>query len=202
MRAQTAVAGFARQAIVGRDQRVVAYELLYRGERHADAEGVTDDVQATRSVIARSLHALGLQRSVGNARAFINMNAESLTDQATEALPPRHVVLEILESVAVTGTLIDRCRYLKARGFRLALDDFTHYEERYRPLLDLVDIVKVDLLQVAPHELGTLVSGLRRHPAQLLAEKVDCERCAVSCLAHGFDYFQGYFFGRPQAIAC
>lgn len=201
MRTQNAVAGFARQAIVGRDQRVVAYELLYRNPGETAAV-VTDDVVATRSVIARSLHRVGVSRTVGTGRAFINMNAELLVDRATEALPQRHVVLEILESVSVTGALIDRCRYLKARGYKLALDDFTTYEERYRPLLDLVDIVKVDLPQVSPEGLGVLVDCLRRHPAQLLAEKVDCAHCAARCLAHGFDFFQGYFFGRPQAMAC
>lgn len=202
MRSQNPVPGFARQPIVDRDRQVVAYELLYRSREPGDAAAVDDDVLATRSVIADSQQRFGLRRVVGATRAFINMNAESLDERATAALPASQVVLEILETVAVTGALIDRCRYLKAQGFRLALDDFTQYDERYRPLLDLVDIVKVDVPLVAPDQLATLVECLRRHPAQLLAEKIDCANCAMTCLNLGFDFFQGYFFGRPQPAAC
>lgn len=200
MRSQDAKVRFARQPIVGRDCNIVAYELLYRAHPDAASAVVGDDVQATRAVIRHSVRHLGLRRAVGRVRAFINMNAESLRDRRTEALPPRRVVLEILETVVVTAPLIARCRELKALGFRLALDDFTHYEAALRPLLDLADIVKIDLPLVPPARLAALVEQLHRHPAKLLAEKVEDAQRADECHALGFDYFQGYFFGRPESV--
>ena len=191
---------FARQAIVGRDQQIVAYELLYRGPASQEHAAVTDDVKATDTVIQHSLFRLGIRRSVGRAGAFINMNAESLHATTTEALPQDRVVLELLESVPITAALIDRCRQLKSRGFRLALDDFVHDDERYQPLLAIVDVVKVDIPMVDPNRLQGLIERLRRHPAKLLAEKVDSEASAKACRALGFDLFQGHFFGRPRLV--
>lgn len=206
MRARNAYpppAHFARQAIVGRDRRIVAYELLYRDQTDQEHAAVTDDVSATNTVIEHGFARVGFRRSVGDVRAFINMNAESLGAATTQALPQRQVVLEVLESVPVNAALIDRCRQLKARGFRLALDDFTDESERcerYEPLLDLVDVVKVDIPMVDPRRLDGLVEKLKKYPAKLLAEKVDSERCARKCWALGFDLFQGHYFGRPELV--
>lgn len=203
MRAQNAYdpsAHFARQAIVGRDRRIVAYELLYRDQSDQQHAAVTDDVRATNTVIEHSFVRVGIRRSVGDAHAFINMNAESLNAATTQGLPQHQVVLEVLESVPVTAALIDRCRQLKARGFRLALDDFTDQDDRYEPLLDLVDVVKVDIPMVDPRRLERLVEKLKKYPAKLLAEKVDSERCARKCWALGFDLFQGHYFGRPELV--
>lgn len=203
MRAQNAYdpsAHFARQAIVDRDRRIVAYELLYRDRTDQQHAAVTDDVRATNTVIEHSFVRVGIRRSVGDARAFINMNAESLNAATTQGLPQHQVVLEVLESVPVTAALIDRCRQLKARGFRLALDDFTDEDDRYEPLLDLVDVVKVDIPMVDPRRLERLVEKLKKYPAKLLAEKVDSEACARKCWALGFDLFQGHYFGRPELV--
>lgn len=203
MRARNAhhpAAHFARQAIVGRDRKTVAYELLFRDQLSQEHAAVTDDVEATNTVIEHGFFRVGLRRAVGNASAFINMNAESLAAASTESLPQGRVVLEVLESVSVDATLIERCRQLKSRGFRLALDDVAHYEESHRPLLDLVDFIKVDIPMVDPARLKGLVERLKQYPAKLLAEKVDSERSAQECRALGFDLFQGHYFGRPQLV--
>ena len=65
--------------------------------------------------------------------------------EVIELLPKDRVVLEILEHVRITDPLVQRCKALKSMGFTLALDDFTGRENEYRPLLEVVDIVKVDI---------------------------------------------------------
>lgn len=190
-----------RQPILARDHRVVAYELLYRGGREQEQAAVGDDLQATTRVIRNAFQALGIQTVVGESRAFVNLCAESLLGTLIESLPQDKVVLEILETVVIDGPIIDRCRQLKAMGYQLALDDFSAYDEAYEPLLDLVDIVKIDLPLVAPGDLETLVRRLKLRPAKLLAEKVDSVERARECLALGFDFFQGFFYSRPQLVS-
>lgn len=190
-----------RQPILDRQQRVLAYELLFRQSATASDACVVDDDRATAEVIKHAFSDLGIRTVVGRSRAFVNLGAETLMSHAIEELPQRQVVLEILETVDIDEQILQRCHELKAKGFQLALDDFVNYSEAYEPLLDIVDIVKVDVLQVAPGALADLVRRLRLRPTRLLAEKVDCLRSARECLALGFDLFQGFFFSRPAIIA-
>lgn len=123
-----------------------------------------------------------------------------LMSDLIEILPKSQVVLELLETIVVTDAVIERCRVLKQRGFTLALDDFV-FADSYRPLLALVDIVKVDLLLHSRDELRALVDTLKPWPVKLLAEKVDSAEQAEFCGSLGFHLYQGYYFARPAILS-
>ena len=188
-----------RQPILDRDQRIVAYELLFRA---GDTPGVTvtDDMHATASVIQYAFSEIGVQTVLGSQLGFINISAEMLLSDMVELLPKAQVVLELLETINVDDAVIERCRALKQQGFKLALDDFV-FNESYRPLLALVDIVKVDLLLHSQDELRAAVAQLKQWPVKLLAEKVDSAEQADYCYSLGFDLFQGYYFARPMVLS-
>jgi c-di-GMP-related signal transduction protein len=116
-----------------------------------------------------------------------------------ELLPHTQVVLELLESIELTDAVVARCGVLRQQGFALALDDFV-YDDRYLPMLALVDIVKVDVLLHDRDALRATVAQLRRWPLKLLAEKVDSAEQAAYCHELGFDLFQGYYFARPLVL--
>lgn len=188
-----------RQPILDRNQCIVAYELLFRA---GDTAGVTvvDDMQATASVIHHAFSEMGVQTVLGTQQGFINVSADMLMSDLLELLPRTQVVLELLETISVTDAVIERCRELKQQGFTLALDDFV-FDESYRPLLALVDIVKVDLLLHSQDELRSAVTQLKQWPVRLLAEKVDSAEQAALCHSLGFDLFQGYYFARPLVLS-
>lgn len=188
-----------RQPILDRDQRVVAYELLFRAGNTPDVT-VTDDMQATASVINHAFSVMGVQTVLGEQLGFINVSADMLLSDMVELLPKTQVVLELLETIDIDDAVIERCRTLKQQGFTLALDDFV-FDERYRPLLGLVDIIKVDLLLHSRDELRSAVSLIKQWPVKLLAEKVDSAEQAAYCHALGFDLFQGYYFARPSVLS-
>lgn len=187
-----------RQPILDRDQRIVAYELLFR-TANTSSVTVTDDMQATASVIHHAFSEMGVQTVLGTQLGFINISAEMLLSDMVELLPRSQVVLELLETIIVTEAVVERCRALKQQGFMLALDDFV-FDDSYRPLLALVDIVKVDLLLHNSEELQSAVSQLKLWPVKLLAEKVDSAEQAAYCHSLGFDLFQGYYFARPSVL--
>jgi c-di-GMP-related signal transduction protein len=187
-----------RQPILDRDQRIVAYELLFRTANTASVT-VTDDMQATASVILHAFSEMGVQTVLGTQLGFINVSADMLLSDLVELLPRERVVLELLETIIVTDAVVERCRVLKQQGFTLALDDFV-FADSHRPLLALVDIVKVDLLQHDRSELQVAVNQLKPWPVKLLAEKVDSAEQAAYCHALGFDLFQGYYFARPSVL--
>lgn len=190
----------ARQPILDRWRRVVAYELLFRGAHPGEAR-IHDDAIATAQVITHAFRRLGLRSVVGGAAAFVNVDAEMLHGRWIEQLPREQVVLELLETIRIDRAIVERCAELKQLGYRLALDDVYAIDATREPLLDLVDVVKIDILQLDPPALAALVERLRLHPVKLLAEKVDTPQRARDCLALGFDLFQGYFFGRPAVLA-
>jgi EAL and modified HD-GYP domain-containing signal transduction protein len=160
---------------------------------------VTDDMQATASVIHHAFSEMGVQTVLGTQLGYINVSADMLLSDMVELLPKDQVVLELLETIQIDDAIVERCRALKLQGFTLALDDFV-YDDRYLPLLALVDIIKVDLLLHTPDELRDVVTQLKRWPVKLLAEKVDSAEQANYCHALGFDFFQGYYFARPSVL--
>ena len=102
--------------------------------------------------------------------------------------------------IHIDDRIVGRCRELKRKGYRLALDDYTRYEAAHEPLLELVDIVKVDILALDPASLADVVRLLRPWRCRLLAEKVESLKRARDCLALGFDLFQGFYFGGPAIL--
>lgn len=190
----------ARQPILDRQRRVVAYELLFRDDESGEAR-IRDDARATAQVIARTFKQLGLHSVIGGSTGFVNVDAEMLMSRRVEQLPRERVVLELLETVRIDCAIVERCAELKHLGYRLALDDICAVEPRHEPLLEIVDVVKIDVLQLDPSALERLVRRLRLHPAKLLAEKVDTLERARHCVALGFDLFQGYFFARPALLS-
>ena len=189
-----------RQPILDRDQQLYAYELLFRSGTQNSAE-VTDDLAATATVISHVFSELGLEAALGPYLGFVNLDARMLASDALELLPREKFVLEVLETVDITPEVVTRCRELKDKGFTLALDDFVTFEDRHRPLLDLADIVKVDLMGMDAGALRKTVQALRPWKVKLLAEKVDDEAQVKVCRDLGFELFQGYYFAKPTVIS-
>jgi EAL and modified HD-GYP domain-containing signal transduction protein len=190
-----------RQPILDRKHELFAYELLFRSGRQKNEAHVQDDLAATASVVNHAFAELGIEQALGPYKGFINCDATLLLSDIVEILPPDKIVLEVLETVEVTPEIVERCKELKARGFTLALDDFVNYEAKWQPLLDLVEIVKVDLMPLDHAGLAQTTQALKRWPLKLLAEKVDSREQAQHCHDLGYALFQGYYFAKPAIIA-
>jgi len=189
----------ARQPILGRDQHLVAFELLFRTAGASEAS-VTDGAAATAAVISHASQ-LGMAQVVGEQVAFLNVDAVVLMSDFVRFLPTDKVILEILETVVATPALIARVLELKALGFKFALDDVIADSEQVRELIKLVDVIKIDLQGVAPGGLATLARTLKGPRQKLLAEKVETIEEFKQCLELGFEYFQGYYFARPVLLS-
>lgn len=187
-----------RQPILNRNEELVAYELLFRsaGSQAAD---VTDASHATASVIINTLIGFGIEDILGKHKGFINLELELLMDDSLHILPKEQIVIELLETLQVTPELVERCRSLKECGFTLALDDH-EYSPVYHGLYEIVDIIKVDLMQSPLERLVAMTKQFEPYPLQLLAEKVETHEQFNQCLDLGFDLFQGYYFAKPSVM--
>jgi c-di-GMP-related signal transduction protein len=187
-----------RQPILDREQNIVGYELLFRTADTLSAN-ITDYSQAGFSVILSALSSFGFQEVLGKHRGFFNVTDKLLMSDTMELLPKEQIVIELLETIEVTDAVVARCLDLKGKGFSLALDDNV-YHPKYEPLYEIVDIVKIDILQMSRTALVDMVKVLGKYPVTLLAEKVEDTIQFRECLDLGFELFQGYYFARPSVL--
>lgn len=193
-----------RQPIVDRALTLYAYELLFRVNPAQNTASVTmlDQDRATAQVLINTFIDIGLQNLVGRHKAFLNFSETFLLKDDIKVLPRKQLVIEVLETVKPSAQVITALKGLKSDGYVIALDDFFFQEEAYSALVLLADIVKIDLMALTPQQLLSQLATIKRiNPSvKLLAEKVETQEQYLYCKSVGFDYFQGYFFARPQIV--
>ncbi len=189
----------ARQPIYDRELDVHAYELLFRANGSDHHARFTDGEQATSQLLVNALMEIGLPKLVGTHPAFVNLTERFIIEGLPNAMAPGQVVLEVLEDVLPGPELLAALQRLKQDGYTIVLDDF-EYDDSKRPLVELADLIKLDVLSLSPHELRSHVRTLKAFDIPLLAEKVETQEDFHTCKALGFDYFQGYFFCKPDLV--
>ncbi len=187
----------SRQPIYTANMGELGYELLFRNSSE-DRANFTDGDHATANVIVNTFMDIGLEEMVGRHLAFINFDRNLITGNYCECLPADRVVLEILETVTPDDELIQKLQHLRALGYRIALDDFVCTEST--ALLEVAHFVKFEVIGNDWEQLEQWVLQARRYPVKLIAEKVETSEQFERCKALGFEYFQGYFFSRPQLM--
>ena len=184
----------ARQPILDTRGIVHGYELLFRAGATASAFTGDGDA-ATRTVLDNTLM-FGLEKLTGGLPAFVNCTREALVGGLAMVLPSEHTVLEILETLTPDAELLAACLEFKAKGFRLALDDFTWTPE-WAPFMAIADYIKVDFSVTSPQERKLLRTKLRGSSALLIAERMETPADFKIARSEGFTFFQGYYFCRP-----
>lgn len=188
-----------RQAIYDTKLGIHGYELLYRDGPLASCAEFVDGDRATATVVTNALLDLGAQRLAGDAFCFINLTEGFITGRLPLPLPVDRVVIEVLEDIVLTPELLRGLKELKARGARIALDDYVERPDE-NELLAISDYVKVDILGQSPEEIATTVARLKTHGVKLLAEKVETAEEMKLCEELGFEYFQGFFLTEPEVL--
>lgn len=185
----------ARQPILDSHNKVYGYELLFRN-------GLEDYFKADHDVAARSTLdsslLFGLDTLCDQKRAFVNCTTDLLCRDLITLLPPNQTVVEILEIVEPEGRVVGACRQLKKAGYEIALDDFAPNDPR-EPLVEYSDILKVDVRATSVEERSEMVRKYESR-CRLLAEKVETQPEFREAREMGFQYFQGYFFRRPETM--
>lgn len=190
----------ARQPIFNRNNKVVAYELLFRNGQNNFYNNTNGD-EATLSVIANSFYTFDFKNITDNKKAFINFTEELIKGEIATILPREYAVIEILENIEPTDEFIAACKRLKKKGFTLALDDFI-FDNKYIKLVELADIIKIDFKITKGYERKKILE-LKKINSKLkfLAEKVENKEEYDEALELGYSYFQGYYFSKPIVLS-
>lgn len=185
----------ARQPILDLQGRVHGYDLIFRNTHDSvfrrDA-GLAVETMLDNQVI------FGLERLTNGLPAFIACTAEALIEGWVLVLSPEFTVLGVPANLDPAPELIEACVALRARGFRLALDDFSQWDKQH-PLLDCADFIRLDfrgfreadLQQLQEHELGSVA---------LVAQKVETQYDYQRACKMGFTLFQGDYLCQPVLL--
>lgn len=187
-----------RQQILDRKLNTFAYEILFRGTDF-DLSAKDGATSATNQVITDTILEIGLNELVGPHLAFINFTTQNILDKTPIHLPKDRIVIEVLENVKVDFHVVNNLRELSTRGYTIALDDFVLTPE-WVPLLEFVDIIKLDIMANSLDETRQLIDKLKPYKLKLLAEKVETHEEFQLLLSWGCELFQGFFFSKPNIV--
>jgi c-di-GMP-related signal transduction protein len=187
----------ARQPIFTAERKTYAYELLGR----SGLDNFFTDSYLDRAAAATvdNMLLFGIDRLTQGHRAFLNCTRDFLLRDFGTILPKNRVVIEVLESVRLDREVLQACR-LKQAGYMIALDDFQDSAE-WKPMIDLADFIKVDVLTTSADEQQRLAREFASADVRLLAEKVETYEVFEKCRDWRYELFQGYFFSRPQMLS-
>jgi len=218
----------SEQAIVDRNGRVVAYELLGRGS-HPGLNGNPGELFELAEAMGHEVALSELMRRYAFERAaeagrtellFFNIHPAELRDpdrllaelgRLCERHPSLKLVLEVHEGVVTEmETMVSVHARLREMGIALAYDDFGAGQARLRELVHLPpDYLKFDISLVrgigtrdssAGQFLETLNSMIRDLGVTTLAEGIEDAATARACIEIGVDLMQGYHFARPRPL--
>jgi c-di-GMP-related signal transduction protein len=188
----------ARQPVLDREKRVFGYELLFRSGVDNFFSSDQPDMAST-SVMSDSFLLFGIDTITGGLRAFLNFTRNLLVQEYAFLMPPGQVVVEVLEDVKPEPEILSACAELKKRGYMIALDDFVVAGEA-SPLVGFADIIKIDFLTTQSELRRKIVHQFQPRGIRMLAEKVENYEHFREALDNGYEYFQGYFFCKPEIL--
>ncbi len=189
----------ARQPIFNKQQKVFAYELLYRSGLNNYYDHWNGD-HATSSVLTHSFITIGLDTLTRGKMAFINFTRNLLLKELATVFPNDLMAVEITENIEPDEEIVATCHKLKQLGYLLALDDFV-FNPQLAPLIELVDIIKVDFVNTKPDERRSVIEKINSKKIKFLAEKVETIDEFNEAMEIGYSLFQGYFFAKPVIIS-
>ena len=192
----SAPAFVARQPIYDTAMTVTAYKLLYRAL--APPGSAPDPRQVTIRVIVNAALEVGLERLAGELPVHISFPRELLITDPILPIHPKRVVIEVNFRAAGGDEVLNALAALRARGHKVAIDGYAPGGND--ALLNMADIVKINVSQIAPASLSRVIDEPKRRKLQLVADEVQSVEQFEHCVELGFEGFQGDFLHHPQTF--
>ncbi|MCB5162694.1 EAL and HDOD domain-containing protein [Marinomonas algarum] len=189
----------ARQPIVDSRLVVMGYELFYRQNAVAVEADIMDDVGATAQVIAASLLEIGMGNMVGSSKAFINFSRSYLLSPTGVPINKENMVIEVEKEAGFDAILLSSLRRWVREGCSVALDGFV-FHSKLVPFIELAEYIKLDILALGRDQFHQQIESLRGFDVKIIADKVETWEDYQFCRLLGVEYFQGYFFEKPEIM--
>ncbi len=188
-----------RQPIFDVNNRVFAYDLLYRSSLENSVGDVNRTV-ATSRVIIDAFVEIGLDNVVGRNRVLLNVDKNFLVDPDLVFVPADRVAIQVPEELEADAEVIAGVEHLKSLGYKIALGGYTRTSPS-AALLPYASIVKVDALEISNDVLAGELASIGQHKVVKVAKRVETSQRRDELVELGFDCFQGHFLARPEVVS-
>jgi len=191
----------ARQAILDINLKTIGYELLFRDSLDNVFKEASPE-KATSKVILQN-HILGdLSTLCFGKLAFINFDEFTLLQNTPLLFNAKSIVVELLETINITDELIFHVSQLHKKGYVVALDDYD-FSTKWECLLPYISIIKIDIEDISFKQIETLKNKLisTQSKIKIVVERVETLEQFEILKAMEIDYYQGYFFHKPEIKA-
>ncbi len=135
-------------------------------------------------------------------------NGEIFKTASENNIPPESIVIELNEShVKDSYDLMMFVDFYRTRGFLIALDNVgTGLDTMNRIMMVNPDIIKIDRAIVSNIDSNaynqevfkSIINTAKQIGAMTVAEGVETVDEVITCMLMGVDYFQGFYFSRPE----
>ncbi|MGN1137647.1 MAG: EAL domain-containing protein [Oscillospiraceae bacterium] len=135
-------------------------------------------------------------------------NGEILKTAEENNISPENIVIELNETnVRDAYNLLMFVDFYRSRGFLIALDNVSNgLETQNRIMLINPDIIKIDRAIVSNISSNTynqevfksIINTAKQIGAMTVAEGVETVDEVIACMLMGVDYFQGFYFSKPE----
>ncbi|WP_264193817.1 EAL and HDOD domain-containing protein [Methylobacillus caricis] len=181
------------------NQDIVAYELFFRHSGEATTAVFESSLQACTRVLVNTISDMGAQWLLGDKMAFINVSEEMLHSEFLELLPPARTVLELADITVPGPAMVERCQFLRKRGYKIALKD-KGTSLLGSPLIDCADFIKIDILAFSMDEVAKRFLDYQSLTLKIVAEKVEHQEQYELCKKIGFHLIQGFYFAHTETF--
>lgn len=137
--------------------------------------------------------------TLGDKLGFVNFPYASLVNLVPTLFPKESLVVEVLEDCEPTDELLEAIITIYDAGYTIALDDFVP-SKAWKRFLPYVSIIKFDIRLISIAKASMFMNTLKELNIEFLAEKVETHEEYQEAIQAGFNYFQGYFFSKPEMI--
>ncbi|MBA2079186.1 diguanylate phosphodiesterase [Rhodanobacter sp. PCA2] len=185
-----------RVPLLNRERELFGYEILFHRESG-------DEPMLLQSVLGMITDG-ALTRLVRSNRAFLNLPAELLPEDADVLLHQPRLGVVLQPHVAEDAALMKRLQSMAQRGCQFMLDVGVQDLEQGRPfetLLHMVQLVRLDAARLAPELLTQRAAYLHARGLHVVAGKVNDHSTYERCLTLPIEAVQGRHLLVPQPVA-
>jgi EAL and modified HD-GYP domain-containing signal transduction protein len=185
-----------RVPMLDRERQLFAYEIIFHRE--------PGDEQTLLSRVLATITDGALTRLVRGNRAFLNLPAELLPEDADVLLHQPRLGVVLQPHVAHDAALMKRLQQMAQRGCQFMLDATDTDLESSRPLetlLQMVQLVRLDASAMSPERLQEHAEHLHVRGIRVIAGQVNDHATYEHCLQLPLQAIQGRYLLIPQPMA-
>ena len=189
----------ARQPVIDRNNRVFAYEILFRGKQ--PTEDLDRGTVMTATAINNLINVIGVEDVIGPHLGIIKITPLFITRKLIEALPKERLIFALFEEDLTNPGLLQTLKRYREDGYTFALNDLRDLAVlNDEDILDIVSYIKIDHEAMDEGQIGEAVGIAKEHGIKTICSKIETRSAHKEMERMECDYFQGYFFSEPEIL--